>query len=110
MRGRKSKFEKAEEDGAVDVMVGGINVLNEPKVPLSGTMPGVNKPGTEGDEEPMLILDAFMFHLKRVQYGKTVAKWRDEEREASIAEYKRMKMARYEKLRQKWQKEIDLKV
>ncbi len=110
MAGRKTKIAKAELDGSSDMVEGVLNVLSTPKAPLSGTMPGVNKPGTEGDELPMLEFDAFQFHLKRVQNGKTISKWKGEEREASIREYKRVKMERYWKLCRQWKDEIDLKV
>lgn len=109
-RGRRSKIEAAERDGAIDVVEGGINVLCTPKVPLSGTMPGVNKPGTEGDELPMLEFDAFQFHLKRVQNGRTISRWKGKEREVSIAEYQRVKMDRYWKLYRQWKAEMDVKV
>lgn len=111
MAGRKSKIAKAELDGSSDMVEGVLNVLSTPKAPLSGTMPGVNKPGTEGDELPMLEFDAFQWHLRRVQNGRTVSNtWQGAEREASIAEYKRRKMERYWKLHRQWKDEIEVKV
>lgn len=111
MAGRRTNIEKAELDGGLDVVDGCVNVLNVPKVPLSGTMPGVNKPGTEGDEMPMLEVDAFQWHLRRVSEGRTVSKtWTGAEREASIEEWKRVNMARYWKRYREWKAELDIRL